>query len=949
MAFAPITKLEKFTSEEDDIQTWINNITKAITANNWDDARTMQYHSLAQKPQNFNAFKTEFLRYFSDNNSINCLASTFTTLKQGDTKAVTTYLRCFHKNLHQIQAIQANYLTAPQILNQFIRAYAAAYSNEDFEAAELEANYTQAVNLVMNELSNLDSKLKQFNDSINQKLKGYLTDNCPIYQKMRIISKISRIHHYQQISCDNKNCEFVTTVVNKITLEPIAMLIVIHDREINIGIPIAATCNISITVINSLLITTINSNTTTKPSYDNIWKLQIQSNPKLKISNSSLSTDPQFNKSTIRITPAEFKNWNYLSLLIIPEDAASSKQKTNQKPLIRNIPPATSTENKSLIAIFLFELEEITSVLLFSRAALNTKPITMMYTDTKVDGQYIKLILDSGSAGSIITKQLINQLDRQVDQTASAKIITADGATKTPIGEIDDFSFEVNSIIVPIKVLTMQELQLSQNTMYDYFKTTNTSEAYQVSWANIDYNKLLLILAWDNDNKEKEKQREEHTWKITIDTWIDNNQSEMLPILDWKERNKGKGKKMEENILENTTTTEELTSGWEREYSHEPIKKPLYIPLKCKDCRKKLSSMGAWIAPDKDHWIAKASGTTNHVSLVANNYLTKGCETTFLVEEEHVTLYATAWHRAINQLNGYPHNENEIWQMANAKVQEAMPSEILEIKNNSPEQVDIIFIPNPDAFLDIETNSEDFHEHYQNLAPTREEQKQWLAQLNTPLCDHCLIPCDFQYCNDSCTLELESIFNPDSNSNNDDNKNTGFSSVQYSNEDNSNLDSNPNSKTFIVLLDLTKKQELKWFSDNNEDIMPEHVHDIDAGFNLRYPGKDTIKLELHLCICIDLKIALEILATTMIQLASRSSLAKREINIREKIIDAGYVGNIILVSVGNREELEITARGIQEFGSMGKVDIPVNMIEKKIIDKEEIISTSQPISISPYN
>ncbi|KAG9304731.1 hypothetical protein G9A89_003905 [Geosiphon pyriformis] len=36
----------------------------------------------------------------------------------------------------------------------------------------------------------------------------------------------------------------------------------------------------------------------------------------------------------------------------------------------------------------------------------------------------------------------------------------------------------------------------------------------------------------------------------------------------------------------------------------------------------------------------KASGTTNHVLFVANNYSMKKCGTTFLVEEERVTLCA---------------------------------------------------------------------------------------------------------------------------------------------------------------------------------------------------------------------------------------------------------------------------------------------------------------------
>ncbi|KAG9297759.1 hypothetical protein G9A89_011274 [Geosiphon pyriformis] len=107
-------------------------------------------------------------------------------------------------------------------------------------------------------------------------------------------------------------------------------------------------------------------------------------------------------------------------------------------------------------AIFLFEFEKIIHIPLFSGATLDTKPIIIMYTNVKVDSHAIKLILDSRLAGSIITQQLINQLGHQVDHTASARIITTDETTKTPIGKIDDFSFEVNGIIIPIRVLVIE-------------------------------------------------------------------------------------------------------------------------------------------------------------------------------------------------------------------------------------------------------------------------------------------------------------------------------------------------------------------------------------------------------------------------------------------------------------------------------------------------------------
>ncbi|KAG9303960.1 hypothetical protein G9A89_005870 [Geosiphon pyriformis] len=70
----------------------------------------------------------------------------FTTIKQGENEAVTTYLGHFHRNLRQIQAIQADYFIVPQILNQFIRdlhnnLQATITSAKDFEAAELKANH----------------------------------------------------------------------------------------------------------------------------------------------------------------------------------------------------------------------------------------------------------------------------------------------------------------------------------------------------------------------------------------------------------------------------------------------------------------------------------------------------------------------------------------------------------------------------------------------------------------------------------------------------------------------------------------------------------------------------------------------------------------------------------------------------------------------------------------
>ncbi|KAG9305477.1 hypothetical protein G9A89_021195 [Geosiphon pyriformis] len=174
--------------------------------------------------------------------------------------------------------------------------------------------------------------------------------------------------------------------------------------------------------------------------------------------------------------------------------------------------------------------------------------------------------------------------------------------------------------------------------------------------------------------------------------------------------------------------------------------------------------------------------------------------------------------------------------MANTKVEGILSNEILKIKNNPPEPTDIVLVLNLDIFTNLENSPEEFHEHYQNLAPIRKKQEQCLEEINIQLCDHYLILYDFQFCDNcdliynpppyiiytipeeiepisSCASESESIFNPNSNFNNNDNKNTSSSSVQNGNNNdyNSNSDSNSDSKyeQYIMLFDLTKEQELK--------------------------------------------------------------------------------------------------------------------------------------------
>ncbi|KAG9296950.1 hypothetical protein G9A89_003664 [Geosiphon pyriformis] len=445
MAYAPIMKLNKFTGEEDNTQVWLNNVEKAIAANGWNDARAMQA-----------------IPYFLKNTPTLSLQLNKEKLKQLP-HIWDTSIEIYDKSkqlmliISQCHRFSINSSVASTLKDAVIHI-------RDFESAELKANHVHAINLVINGSSELDSKLKQFSDSINQKLEGYLADNHTIYQPPQRCNNPGNANHFQNQShpsllsaAPNQPWQPEMRISNSELLpKSRSNYLPANDTVTNLSttsisnsslsnthnLSTTATSNLSATTSSSLSTPTTNSNTTTKLASK--WNPKAENDTtKLAIGDDSPPTNLQFVKLANRISSTKFRYQSYPK----PKFPELFKSPATRKPTQSKNLPAMITEDKTLAAIFPFKFEETTPVLLFSRAALEKKPITAMYTDAKVDGHSIKLILDS------------DQLGHQVDHAASAHIITADGATKTPISKIDNLPIEINGLTVPIKVLVMETTQ----------------------------------------------------------------------------------------------------------------------------------------------------------------------------------------------------------------------------------------------------------------------------------------------------------------------------------------------------------------------------------------------------------------------------------------------------------------------------------------------------------
>ncbi|KAG9285526.1 hypothetical protein G9A89_006514 [Geosiphon pyriformis] len=149
------------------------------------------------------------------------------------------------------------------------------------------------------------------------------------------------------------------------------------------------------------------------------------------------------------------------------EGRAAAQQQNSSYTLI-TIPPVRITKNTNLSDIFPFEFEANESSSLLSNTAANEqKAITAMYTEAEVEGKTICLILDSGSAGSIITYQLIMK--------------------KTPVGEIDNFPFTLNGITIPVKVFVMDAPQYQALVGNDWLQKANANLNWETQELTISY------------------------------------------------------------------------------------------------------------------------------------------------------------------------------------------------------------------------------------------------------------------------------------------------------------------------------------------------------------------------------------------------------------------------------------------------------------------------------
>ncbi|KAG9293869.1 hypothetical protein G9A89_019207 [Geosiphon pyriformis] len=442
----------------------------------------------------------------------------------------------------------------------------------------------------------------------------------------------------------------------------------------------------------------------TKKQYQTPPIQQYQVPARRLVQHNQFTPQNQFQNNNNRINPNNQLESDFQQPTLSEDKVAAPRSNSSN----HIISPAQIAQNANLSDIFLFEFEANKSPFLLSNAAVNEqKAITAMYTEAIVEEKPICLILDNRLAGSIITYQLMQQLKRNVDRLAQTVIVTADSIKKTPVGEIDDFPFTIDRITIPVKVLVMNAPQYQALVRNDWLLKANANLNWETQELKISYQGQYTIVS------------------ATCKMPLTKTYMAFGSPSNWAE-------KTEQEIFEESR-------GWKKvRYSiPEPQKEPPYIPLKCKDCKKKLSSMGACISPEEEYethtcYFCKACHRERFGSpkkkecnwidvTMRERVCDQICQYALSISEKvrKETLFDAVYKSALNKLYHYPYDAKMIFDLAMALINGAIQEDVYQIK-----EAEYIKYTMELAGFDYKDEVKTYHQIASHTYPTKKAQIQ---------------------------------------------------------------------------------------------------------------------------------------------------------------------------------------------------------------------------------
>ena len=159
----------------------------------------------------------------------------------------------------------------------------------------------------------------------------------------------------------------------------------------------------------------------------------------------------------------------------------------------------------------------------------NQKAVDALYCDAYLDGQHFYLIVDTGSTGSLISKQFLDKLGRTIDTPSFVNMVNINNKKKRSLRKVKNLPINIKGTVIPIDVDVSESPNYAVLVRNDWLTKTKGTIDYNHRVMELHYNDRRLrcgITCWtkpkydDNgtpigvdpkeENPEFEKEVEEY-------------------------------------------------------------------------------------------------------------------------------------------------------------------------------------------------------------------------------------------------------------------------------------------------------------------------------------------------------------------------------------------------------------------------------------------------------
>ncbi|EXX63610.1 hypothetical protein RirG_150760 [Rhizophagus irregularis DAOM 197198w] len=163
-----------------------------------------------------------------------------------------------------------------------------------------------------------------------------------------------------------------------------------------------------------------------------------------------------------------------------------------QKPVIRKkdedsekIQTKNTVNNETPEDRGIAELQD----LMQANTSSNSKS-SALYCDASIKHIQFPLILDSGSAGSIISLSLLKNLDMEITKASKTVMVNVNGERRRPLGAVSDIPLKIHDQIIPMDAIVTDADSYAAIVGNDWLRKTK---------AILDYDNDTMTIKWKGD------------------------------------------------------------------------------------------------------------------------------------------------------------------------------------------------------------------------------------------------------------------------------------------------------------------------------------------------------------------------------------------------------------------------------------------------------------------